>query len=156
MNGSDHKQWSSAIARAMEEKSGGEVVVAESTPSTPRPPTSEELRLFGDMFCAVLGDTYKTLRRGEPIASADECCFPFYFGDAPSHAPAPGEDERGMVDRLIAENGGEPDHGERRLLVFTGNMALLVMPSDYHRYWTEESAWREACGAFASLMDMGF
>jgi hypothetical protein len=120
-----------------------------------RPPNDEELALFGDYFCQVLGSVYTNLRAAPPVRMEGGICYPFYFGDAPSEPIDAGQAGALKVANLLKVNVSPGLRGQRILRFFHGNMLLLLKPAQL-RYWLRSIAVRDADDIFVELQQQGY
>lgn len=118
-------------------------------------PDDKQLKQFGDAFCRVLGSVYRGLHRAEPVTWPGAICYPFYFGDAPSHHFEPGTMDAARVEALLVAKVGTTMRCQRIVRLFAGNMLLLVKPPQL-RYWLRSIAVRDADEVFAELQGQGY
>jgi len=115
---------------------------------------TNDLSLYSDIFCKMLGSIYNNLRETDPVFLNGLICQPFYFGDRPN------------VDWL--EEGAESDLREliyyqnheylRTIRVFrfySDNVILIVKP-DRLRYWIRSTAIRDADETLIDLREQGY
>lgn len=116
--------------------------------------TFEQIAIYADMFCRMLGTVYKNLKSSEPVFTNGLICQPFYFGKCPKiNWNLNGQKQR--LDRLIYKQ----EHGSMRTVrivrFYAENIMLIVKP-DRLRYWIRSTAIRDADETLLDLRRQGY
>ena len=114
----------------------------------------EQMGVYAEMFCRMLGLVYKNLKSSDPVYTNGLICQPFYFGRSPRiNWNLNGQKER--LDRLIYKQ----EHGSMRTVrivrFYSDNIMLIVKP-DRLRYWIRSTAIRDADETLLDLRRQGY
>lgn len=115
----------------------------------------EDLKKFGETFCAILNSVYTTLKPYEPFETDSYICYPFYFKDKPQ---INFEDEikaDKAIAKLVKKNIGVSLHITRVVRMYENNIIYLIKPKKL-RFWLRSIALRDADETFADLRKQGF
>ena len=113
----------------------------------------EQLRLYAEMFCRMLGTVYKNLKASESIHANGLICQPFYFGEALRVDWSLNDQKK--LEQLIYKQ----EHGSLRTVrivrLYDENVMLIVKP-DRLRYWIRSTAIRDADETLLDLRRQGY
>jgi methylase of polypeptide subunit release factors len=114
----------------------------------------DDMRVYVEMFCRLLGTVYDNLRAAAPRNLGGLICQPFYFGDTP-RVEWLDEDGAEELQQLVYHQAFESLRTVRVVRLYQENVLFIVKP-DRLRYWIRSTAIRDADDTLVDLYRQGY
>ncbi len=145
--------WEKAIIDDVLEYMAPFVRLGQNSELLEQAASKEQLRLYAEMFCRMLGTVYKNLKASESIHANGLIYQSFYFGEAPRVDWSLNGQKK--LEQLIYKQ----EHGSLRTVrivrLYDENVMLIVKP-DRLRYWIRSTAIRDADETLLDLRRQGY
>ncbi|WP_339700932.1 N-6 DNA methylase [Algoriphagus aquimarinus] len=116
---------------------------------------SNDLELFGKMYCKILNSIYDDLKPLDPVLGNDFIAYPFILGDQPEiEIPDTISGIESKLHKLLDHQVSYNLWVKRILRVYHKNVIILYKPNQ-KRYWLRSIAVRDADETFSDLYNQG-
>jgi len=146
--------WEEALVDDVLEFIAPFVRLGQNSELLERQASTEQVGLYAQLFCRMLGTVYKNLRSCESIHTNGLICQQFYFGNCPQiDWSLDAHKER--LDQLIYKQEHNSLRTVRIVRYYGENVVLIVKP-DRLRYWIRSTAIRDADETLLDLRRQGY